>query len=591
MAAPASNVNPFARKAPPRGLLRWLPGLRLWRTYQRSWLAKDAVAGLALTAVLVPVGMGYSEAAGLPALYGLYATIVPLLAYALFGPSRILVLGPDSALAGLIAAAVLPLAGGNAERAVALAGMMAVLSGGLCIVAGLARFGFITELLSKPIRYGYLNGIALTVLIGQLPKVLGFSVHGESLLARAHGLVQGILQSQTNLATCAIGGSCLFVILAFKRWAQKVPGVLIAVVGATIVVGQFDLAGQAGVSAVGPLPQGLPAFRVPAVSLSELSSLLAAAVAIALMSFAETSVLARTFALRVGEETDDNQELIALGAANLAAGFFQGFPVSSSASRTPVAESAGARTQITGVVGAVCIGLLLLFAPALLRNLPHAALAAVVISACLALVEVPGVTRLYRLRRGEFVLSIVCFLGVALLGVVTGIFISIGLALLAFIWRAWRPYAAVLGRVDGVSGWHDLSRHPEARRIPGLLLFRWDAPLFFANAQAFHEQVRRAVADAPTRTHWVVVAAEPVTDVDITAADALLALDAELHQAGMDLFFAEMKGPVKDRLKRYGLFARLGAENFFPTIEQAVDRYLATHPVEWRDGDEPKSSR
>jgi high affinity sulfate transporter 1 len=591
MPAPASNLNSFARKAPPRGLLRWLPGLRLWRTYQRSWLAKDAVAGLVLTAVLVPVGMGYSEAAGLPALYGLYATIVPLLAYALFGPSRILVLGPDSALAGLIAAAVLPLAGGNAERAVALAGMMAVLSGGLCIVAGLARFGFITELLSKPIRYGYLNGIALTVLIGQLPKVLGFSVHGESLLARAHGLVQGILQSQTNLVTCAIGGSCLFVILAFKRWVPKVPGVLIAVVGATIVVGQFDLAGQAGVSAVGPLPQGLPAFRVPAVSVSELSSLLAAAVAIALMSFAETSVLARTFALRVGEETDDNQELIALGAANLAAGFFQGFPVSSSASRTPVAESAGAKTQITGVVGAVCIGLLLIFAPALLRNLPHAALAAVVISACLGLVEVPGVTRLYRLRRGEFVLSIVCFLGVALLGVVTGIFISIGLALLAFIWRAWRPYAAVLGRVDGVSGWHDLSRHPEARRIPGLLLFRWDAPLFFANAQAFHEQVRRAVAAAPTRTHWVVVAAEPVTDVDITAADALLALDAELHQAGMDLFFAEMKGPVKDRLKHYGLFARLGAENFFPTIEQAVDRYLATHPVEWRDGDETKGSR
>jgi len=591
MPAPASNLNPFARKAPPRGLLRWLPGLRLWRTYQGSWLSKDVVAGLVLTAVLVPVGMGYSEAAGLPALYGLYATIVPLLAYALFGPSRILVLGPDSALAGLIAAAVLPLASGNAERAVALAGMMAVLSGGLCIVAGLARFGFITELLSKPIRYGYLNGIALTVLIGQLPKVLGFSVHGESLLARAHGLVQGILQSQTNLVTCAIGGSCLFLILALKRWAPKVPGVLIAVIGATIVVGQFDLAGQAGVSAVGPLPQGLPAFRVPAVSLSELSSLLAAAVAIALMSFAETSVLARTFALRVGEETDDNQELIALGAANLAAGFFQGFPVSSSASRTPVAESAGARTQLTGVVGAVCIGLLLIFAPALLRNLPHAALAAVVISACLALVEVPGVTRLYRLRRGEFVLSIVCFLGVALLGVVTGIFISIGLALLAFIWRAWRPYAAVLGRVDGVRGWHDLSRHPEARRIPGLLLFRWDAPLFFANAQAFHEQVLRAVAAAPTRTHWVVVAAEPVTDVDITAADALLALDAELHQAGMDLFFAEMKGPVKDRLKHYGLFARLGAENFFPTIEQAVDRYLATHPVEWRDGDEAKGSR
>jgi high affinity sulfate transporter 1 len=574
-------VNPFIRQAPPLGLRRWLPGLRLLRTYQRAWLAKDVLAGLVLTAVLVPVGMGYAEAAGLPALYGLYATIVPLLAYALFGPSRILVLGPDSALAGLIAAAILPLAGGVPERAVALAGMLALLSGGLCIVAGLARFGFITELLSKPIRYGYLNGIALTVLIGQLPKLLGFSVPGDSLLQKASGLAQGVWHSQVNPVTFALGGGCLLLILALKRWAPRVPGVLLAVVGATLVVGMFDLTARAGVSVVGPMPQGLPTFQWPSVSMDDLGPLLAAAVAIAMMSFAETSVLARTFALRSGEETDDNQELIALGAANVVAGLFQGFPISSSASRTPVAESAGARTQLTGVVGAVCIALLLVFAPALLRHLPHAALGAVVIAACLALVEVSEVVRLYRLRRGEFALSVVCFLGVALLGVVTGIFMAIGLALLAFIWRAWRPYSAVLGRMEGVGGWHDITRHPEGRRIPGLVLFRWDAPLFFANAQAFHDQVRRAVATAPTPTRWVVVAAEPVTDVDITAADALLALDTELHEAGADLFFAEMKGPVKDRLKRYGLFTRLGTENFFPTIEQAVERYLATHKVDW----------
>jgi MFS superfamily sulfate permease-like transporter len=297
-------------------------------------------------------------------------------------------------------------------------------------------------------------------------------------------------------------------------------------------------------------------------------------------------VLSRTFALRGGYEVDRNQELIALGAANVAAGLFQGFAISSSASRTPVAESAGAKSQLTGVVGAVCIALLLIFAPTLLQNLPTAALGAVVISACFSLVEIPGVLRLYRLRRGEFVLSIVCFLGVALIGVIQGIFIAVGLALLDFIWRAWRPYDAVLGRVDGLKGYHDITRHPEAKRIPGLVLFRWDAPLFFANAEIFHEHILQAIADAPTRTKWVVVAAEPVTDIDITAADALIALDAALHAEGMDLCFAEMKGPVKDRLKRYGLFSTLGPDNFFPTLGQAVDRYLAVHQIEWRDWDE-----
>jgi MFS superfamily sulfate permease-like transporter len=287
---------------------------------------------------------------------------------------------------------------------------------------------------------------------------------------------------------------------------------------------------------------------------------------------------------------DENQELVALGIANVAAGFFQGFSVSSSASRTPVAESAGARTQMTCVVGAVCIALLLLFAPGLMLHVPITALAAVVISVCYKLVEIVGVLRLYYLRRDEFVLSIVCFLGVALLGVVHGIFISVGIALLAFIWRAWRPYCAVLGRVDGMKGYHDITRHPEARRIPGLVLFRWDAPLFFANAEMFREHVLRAVSEAPTPTMWVVVAAEPVTDVDITAADVLAELDEELQQAGIELCFAQMKGPVKDHLKRYGLFSMLGVENFFPTIGQAVDHYLLRHPVVWHDWDEDKKS-
>ena len=257
--------NPFVRAAPPQGLSRWIPALAALRTYQRRWLAKDLMAGLVLTAILVPVGMGYAEAAGLPAIYGLYATIVPLIAYAIFGPSRILVLGPDSSLAAIIAATIVPLAAGDPDRLVALAGMLALLTGGLCILAGLARFGFITDLLSKPIRLGYLNGIALTVLIGQLPKMLGFSSSGDNLIQETISLVQGVAQGMTNWTTFAIGVACLAIVLIFKRRWPKIPGVLIAVVGATIVVGVFDLAATAGVSVVGPLPQGLPSFQIPSV--------------------------------------------------------------------------------------------------------------------------------------------------------------------------------------------------------------------------------------------------------------------------------------------------------------------------------------
>lgn len=577
------STNPFVREPQAQGLRRWMPSLDLMRGYQRGWLAKDLAAGLVLTAILIPVGMGYAEASGLPAIYGLYATIVPLIAYAIFGPSRILVLGPDSSLAAIIAVTIVPLAAGDTQQAVVLAGMLAILSGLLCILAGIAKFGFVTELLAKPVRIGYLNGIALTVLVGQLPKILGFSVDGSGLIQESLSLVQGVMAGLINWTACAIGVACLAVILGMKRWKPRLPGVLVAVVGATLLVGWFNLAARAGISVVGPLPQGLPSFHIPFVSFDDIVVLLPAAVAIALVSFADTSVLSRAFALRGGYEVDENQELIALGAANLAAGFFQGFAISSSSSRTPVAESAGAKTQVTGMVGALCIALLLVFAPNLLQNLPNAALGAVVISACLSLVDIKGMQRLYRLRRGEFYMSLTCFLGVALLGVIEGIFMAVGLALLQFIWRAWRPYDAVLGRVDGLKGYHDLTRYPQGRQIPGLVLFRWDAPLFFANAEIFREHVQRAVANAPTPVKWVVVAAEPVTDVDLTAADALAALDQDLQQVDIELCFAEMKDPVKDRLKSYGLFEQLGGENFFPTIGQAVDRYLALHSVEWQD--------
>jgi high affinity sulfate transporter 1 len=558
----------------------------LLRSYNRSLFFQDLGAGLVLTALLVPVGMGYAVAAGLSPIYGLYATVVPLLIYAVFGPSRILVIGPDSALTALIAVTVLPLAHGDPIRAAGLAATLAILGGIVCILAGMARFGFVTDLLSKPIRYGYINGIALTLLVGQLPTVLGFKIESRSLMMSVGEIWRRVATGQTNLTALGIGLGCLVVIFACKIWARRIPGVLLAVVGATVFVGTFNLAELSQLKVVGGIPNGLPEFSAPSITWDEFTTMLTAAMAIALVSIADMSVLSRIYAARGKYYVDENQEIIALGLANVATGLFQGFSVSSSASRTPVAEAAGARTQMTCVVGAVCVGLLLVVAPTLIKNLPAAALGAVVISAAWTILEVKDVRRLYRLRRSEFVLSNICFLGVALMGVVEGLFVAVVVALMAFVWRAWRPYHAVLGRVDGIKGYHDISRHPEARRIPGLVLLRWDAPLFFANAEMFRECALRAVSNAPTKTVWLVAAAEPMTDVDVTAADILAELHLELQHEGITLCFAQVKGRVKDSLKQYGIYDAIGAEHFFPTIGQAVDHYIKTHPVDWVDWDE-----
>jgi high affinity sulfate transporter 1 len=564
------------------GWIRWLPGLLTLRQYQATWLPHDIVAGLVLTTMLVPVGIAYAVASGVPGIYGLYATIVPLLAYALFGPSRILVLGPDSSLAAVILGVVLPLSGGDPHRAIALAAMMAVVSGIVCILAGLARLGFVTELLSKPIRYGYMNGIALTVLISQLPKLFGFSIESDGPLRNLWAIAEAVLGGRANWTAFGIGAGTLAVILLLKS-SKRLPGILIAVVGATAIVGALDLAARADVSVLGPLPQGLPAFAIPWITSADIVPVLIGGCAVALVSFADTSVLSRVYAARTGTRVDPNQEMVGLGAANLAAGFFQGFPISSSSSRTPVAEAAGARTQLTGVVGALAVALLLLVAPNLLQHLPATALAAVVIASAIGLFEVTDLIRIYRIQRWEFWLSIVCLVGVAVLGAIPGIGLAIGIAVIEFLWDGWRPHSAVLGRAEGVKGYHDVTRYPDARQIPGLVLFRWDAPLFFANAELFKERVLDAAAKSPTPVRWLVVAAEPVTSVDVTAADTLEELDKTLHGLGIELCFAELKDPVKDKLKRFELFAQFGERRFFPTIGVAVGSYLESHAVEWVD--------
>src|SRR6516164_6184966 len=566
------------------GWLRWLPGLIALREYQASWLMHDIAAGGVLATMLVPVGIAYAVASGVPGIYGLYATIVPLLAYALFGPSRILVLGPDSALVAIILGVVFPLSQGNALRAVALAGVMAIVSGVVLILAGVTRLGFVTELLSKPIRYGHMNGIALAVVISQLPKVFGFSIDSDGPLRKLWAIGEAILSGRANWTAFAIGAGTLALILLLKN-SKRVPGILIGVIGATVIVATLNLDERADVSVLGPLPQGLPAFAIPWITYADIVPVLMGGCAVAVVSFADTSVLSRAYAVRTGTHVDPNQEMVGLGVANLTAGFFQGFPISSSSSRTPVAEAAGARTQLTGVVGALVVALLLLVAPNLLQHLPAAALAAVVIASAIGLFEVTDLIRIFRIQRWEFWLSIVCLVGVAVFGAIPGIGLAIAIAVIEFLWDGWRPHSAVLGRADGVKGYHDITRYPDARQIPGLILFRWDAPLFFANAELFKERILDAVANAPFPVHWLVVAAEPVTSVDVTAADALRELDDELREANIQLCFAQMKDPVKDKLRRFQLFARFEGR-FFATLDDAVSSYVATFPAEWtaRDG-------
>ena len=572
------------------GWFRWLPGIATLRSYQAHWLVRDLGAGLVLTTALAPVGIAYAVASGLPGACGLYATIVPLIAYALFGPSRILVLGPDSSLAAIILGVVAPLAAGDANRAVALAGMMAIVSGAVCVLAGVVRLGFVTELLSKPIRYGYMNGIALAVLVSQTPKLIGVKIDNAGPLRDVWSIGAEIVGGRVNWVAFALGAATLATILSVRTF-KGTPGVLIAVIGATAVVQVFGLETRANVSVLGPLPPGLPAFSVPWVGLQDLTPVVLGGLAVAVVSFADTSVLSRAYAARLGDPVDPNQEMIGLGAANLAAGFFQGFPISSSSSRTPVAEAAGARTQLTGVVGAVTVALLLLVAPRLLQDLPNAALAAVVIASAIGLFEVPGLKRLYRIQRWEFWLSILCFAGVAVFGAIPGIGLAVVIAVIEFLWDGWRPHSAVLGRADGVRGYHDITRYPHVRQLSGLLLFRWDAPLFFANAELFKERVLAAATAAPGKVIWLVVAAEPVTSVDVTAADSLVELDDALRDKGTKLCFAELKDPVKDKLKRFGLFDRVGEAFFFATIGAAVDEYQATHEAEWIVGADSAGER
>jgi high affinity sulfate transporter 1 len=539
--------------------------------YQPRWLPKDIVSGLVLTAVLVPQGMAYAELAGLPAITGLYTSILCLVGYAALGPSRILVLGPDSSLGPMIAATILPLVGadGSPTRAVALASMLALLVGGMMILAGAAKLGFVADLLSKPTQIGYMTGLALTIVVGQLPKLFGFSIHSDTLIGDITGFVNGVRSGETVAAAVLVGIFGLTVILVLQRWLSKIPGVLAAVVLSIIATLVFDL-GRHGVSLVGTLPQGLPPFTIPNISASDLGLLVAGALGISLVALTDTISTASAFAARSGDEVQANQEMIGIGASNVAVGLFQGFPVSTSGSRTAVAEQSGAKTQVAGLVGAAVIVLMLVVVPGLFRNLPQPTLAAAVMAAALSLADLAGLRRLWAVRRTEFALAMAAFLGVALLGVLPGIAIAVGLSILNVFRRSWWPYSTCLGRVEGIPGYHDVRSYPDTERIDGIVVFRFDAPLFFANARAFRQQINQ-LADSQPPPRWIVVASEPITDIDTTAADMLEDLDESLNRQGISLVFAELKDPVLKKIERYELTRTIDPTHFYPTIDSALE--------------------
>jgi high affinity sulfate transporter 1 len=526
------------------------------------------LAGLALTALLVPQGMAYAALAGLPPVTGLYTTVVCLTAYALVGPSRVLVLGPDSSVSPLIFAAIVPLGAlDDPATAVALAGMLAVLVGLFEVALGLGGFGFIASLLSKPVLIGYLNGLALVIVVGQLPTLFGFSTDADGFVAEVDAFVSGL--DETHRLSLVLGLSTLVVAVAFGRLTRRVPAVLVAVGSVTVATAVLGLA-EEGVAVVGELPRGLPTPDLPWTSVEDLGSLALAAVGIVLVSLADTIAVSTSFAARRGEHVDPDREIVAVGAANVLAGLFQGFAVSASSSRTAVAEAAGVRSQVAGLVGAGGVALLLVLTPGLLRDLPLAALAAVVILAAGRLVDIRTLRRFARARPTSLVLSLAASAGVVFLGVLEGILLAVGLSILFFFRRNWWPEEEVLGRVPGLRGWHSVDRYPQARTLPGVVIYRWEAPLFFANASLFQERIRDLVHRSEPRPQVVVLQCEAITDIDVTAADMLASLERELEDQGIRLAFVEMRDRLRDLLVAYGVREGRPERPFYRSVKEAL---------------------
>ncbi|MGW7681559.1 SulP family inorganic anion transporter [Kribbella sp. NPDC054772] len=547
-----------------------VPGVETLRQYQRGWLRSDVLAGLTVAAYFVPQVMAYAQLAGLPAVTGLWVALCPLVLYFLLGSSRLLSLGPESTTALLTAAAIGPLAAGDPVRYAALAAVLALLVGVICVVGWAARLGFLADLLSKPVLVGYLTGIAIIMMTGQLGRLTGAPVKGDSPLAEVVSAIR--LIGQWEFAPVVMSMSALALLLALARWAPRLPGPLIVVALAALVTWAADL-GAKGVDVVGPVPSGLPVPHLPAITVHDVGLLALPAVGVALVGYTDTVLTARAFAGRTGERIDAGGELLVLGLSNISASLFRGFPISSSGSRTALAEASNAKSQVYSLVAAAAIVATLLFAGPLLATFPIPALGALVVYAALRLIDLAEFRRIASFRRSELLLAAATTIGVVALDVLNGVLVAVGLSVLDVLRRVARPHDGILGYVPGIAGMHDIDDYPDARPVPGLVVYRYDSPLFFANAEDFHRRALAAVDDAPTPVRWLLLNTEANVEIDITALDALDTLRVELEARGIVLALARVKQDLRDDLEAAGFLDRLGADRVFYTLPTAVEAF------------------
>jgi SulP family sulfate permease len=543
------------------------------RRYERGWLRGDVLAGVTVTAYLLPQVMAYAEVAGLPAVVGLWASVAALLVYAVFGSSPQLSVGPESTTALMTATALGGLAAGKPERYAALAAALAGLVGLFCLVAWAARLGFLADLLSRPVLVGYMSGVAVLMIISQLGKLTGLSVEGDTPLAEI-AFVLGHL-SEADATTFLLAMAVLTFLLVGARLFPRTPVPLIGMLLAAGVVVLFDLQDN-GVTVVGPVPRELPSLQLPAIDVGDLRELFPAALGITIVAFTDNILTARAFETRHAGGLDSNQELLALGAANLAVGAAQGFPVSSSGSRTAIGDAMGSRSQLYSLVALGSVVLTVLFLGPVLAAFPSAALGAVVVYAAVRLVDVPEFRRIGRFRRIELALALGTTVAVLALGVLQGVLVAVALSVLDLLYRVTRPHDGILGYVPGVAGMHDIDDYADAQPVPGLVVYRYDSPLFFANAQDFTRRALAAIDSSPTPTRWFLLNAEANTAVDVTAVDALETVREEVARRGIIFAMARVKQDLRDDLQRAGLIDRVGESRIFMTLPTAVNAY-----VEW----------
>ena len=546
-------------------IARWMPGLATLRTYKASFLPYDLAAGLTLGAVLVPVGLAYGELAGLP-MAGLYGSLLPLVAYALFGSSRLLVIGPDSAMAALVAVTVAPMAAGDPGRLAMLCAALGAMTGVICLGGGLLRLGFVANFLSKPVIVGFMHGIALVIVGAQLPKVLGIRSEGETTLEQFVSLLSRL--GDTNVIALAIGAGSFALILLCRRFVPRAPGHVVALVASLLAVVLLGLDKQ-GVAVVGHIPTGLPGLSIPRPSLADFGDLLSIALVAALLSFSDTMVTARAFAARTRQRIDANQELIGIGMANLVSGLTQGLPISASDSRTAVAEAAGSRTQVTSVVAAAVVAAVMLFLADYLYYLPSAALGGILIASAWGLCDFGEFSRLWRFRGISLAGALVTLLGVVTIGLMEGILIGVVFSILLLLRALAFPPDAVLGRTPE-GGWHDPAHRPEAVPVPGLLVYRFSAPLFFANCNLFRDRIEALIAGASAPVKVVVVDGGAIHDVDIMACEMLVEIDSELAERGIRLVYGNIRDRVRRDIERGLPPLPPGDEVSFPSVAAAV---------------------